>query len=217
VIDVENESLSKGIEEALSKAKKRKFEETVEIAVNLKDVDLSNPKNRINEEIILPNGRGKAVRVGIISGNEMASKAKNVADVIISAEELDKLAEDKKGAKKLVNSTEFFIAETALMPRVGKILGGIMGPRGKMPRPVPGNVDPVPIINNLRRTVKARSKEKPVIHVVIGTRDMDVKKLTENAAEVIKRIESKLEKGEENIKSVYVKTTMGPAVRVEVK
>jgi len=214
---VENESLSKGIEEALSKAKKRKFEETVEIAVNLKDVDLSNPKNRINEEIILPNGRGKAVRVGIISGNEMASKAKNVADVIISAEELDKLAEDKKGAKKLVNSTEFFIAETALMPRVGKILGGIMGPRGKMPRPVPGNVDPVPIINNLRRTVKARSKEKPVIHVVIGTRDMDVKKLTENAAEVIKRIESKLEKGEENIKSVYVKTTMGPAVRVEVK
>lgn len=214
---MENESLSKGIEEALSKAKKRKFEETVEIAVNLKDVDLSNPKNRINEEIILPNGRGKAVRVGIISGNEMASKAKNVADVIISAEELDKLAEDKKGAKKLVNSTEFFIAETALMPRVGKILGGIMGPRGKMPRPVPGNVDPVPIINNLRRTVKARSKEKPVIHVVIGTRDMDVKKLTENAAEVIKRIESKLEKGEENIKSVYVKTTMGPAVRVEVK
>jgi len=214
---VENESLSKGIEEALSKAKKRKFEETVEIAVNLKDVDLSNPKNRINEEIILPNGRGKAVRVGIISGNEMASKAKNVADVIISAEELDKLAEDKKGAKKLVNSTEFFIAETALMPRVGKILGGIMGPRGKMPRPVPGNVDPVPIINNLRRTVKARSKEKPVIHVAIGTRDMDVKKLTENAAEVIKRIESKLEKGEENIKSVYVKTTMGPAVRVEVK
>jgi large subunit ribosomal protein L1 len=217
VIDVENESLSKGIEEALSKAKKRKFEETVEIAVNLKDVDLSNPKNRINEEIILPNGRGKAVRVGIISGNEMASKAKNVADVIISAEELDKLAEDKKGAKKLVNSTEFFIAETALMPRVGKILGGIMGPRGKMPRPVPGSVDPVPIISNLRRTVKARSKEKPVIHVVIGTRDMDVKKLTENAAEVIKRIESKLEKGEENIKSVYVKTTMGPAVRVEVK
>lgn len=214
---MENESLSKGIEEALSKAKKRKFEETVEIAVNLKDVDLSNPKNRINEEIILPNGRGKAVRVGIISGNEMASKAKNVADVIISAEELDKLAEDKKGAKKLVNSTEFFIAETALMPRVGKILGGIMGPRGKMPRPVPGNVDPVPIINNLRRTVKARSKEKPVIHVAIGTRDMDVKKLTENAAEVIKRIESKLEKGEENIKSVYVKTTMGPAVRVEVK
>lgn len=214
---MENESLSKGIEEALSKAKKRKFEETVEIAVNLKDVDLSNPKNRINEEIILPNGRGKAVRVGIISGNEMASKAKNVADVIISAEELDKLAEDKKGAKKLVNSTEFFIAETALMPRVGKILGGIMGPRGKMPRPVPGNVDPVPIISNLRRTVKARSKEKPVIHVVIGTRDMDVKKLTENAAEVIKRIESKLEKGEENIKSVYVKTTMGPAVRVEVK
>ncbi|MGC8645664.1 MAG: 50S ribosomal protein L1 [Thermoplasmata archaeon] len=214
---MENESLFKGIEEALGKAKKRKFEETVDVAVNLKDVDLSNPKNRINEEIILPHGRGKAVKVGVISGNEMASKAKSVADLIISAEELDKLAEDKKGAKKIVNKTDFFIAETALMPRVGKILGGIMGPRGKMPRPIPGNVDPVPIINNLRRTVKARSKEKPVIHVPIGTRDMDIQKLTENAAEVIKRIESKLEKGEDNIRSIYVKTTMGPSVKVEVK
>jgi large subunit ribosomal protein L1 len=117
----------------------------------------------------------------------------------------------------MIDETDFFIAESALMPRVGKILGGIMGPRGKMPRPIPGNVDPVPIINNLRRTVKARSKEKPVIHVPIGTKDMDIDKITENGLEVLKRVESKLEKGEESIRSVYVKTTMGPAVKVEVK
>jgi large subunit ribosomal protein L1 len=125
--------------------------------------------------------------------------------------------EDKKNTKKMIDETDFFIAESALMPRVGKILGGIMGPRGKMPRPIPGNVDPVPIINNLRRTVKARSKEKPVIHVPIGTKDMDIDKITENGLEVLKRVESKLEKGEESIRSVYVKTTMGPAVKVEVK
>ncbi|MEM0128200.1 MAG: 50S ribosomal protein L1 [Thermoplasmatales archaeon] len=214
---MDNEKLLKSIEEAISSSKQRKFEESVEIAINLKDVDLSNPKNRLNEEILLPNGRGKEVKVGVISGNEMASKAKNVADFIISAEELDKLAEDKKGAKKIVNDADFFIAETALMPRVGKILGSIMGPRGKMPRPIPGNVDPTPIISNLRRTVKARSKEKPVVHVPIGTKKMEPRKLQENASEVLKRIESKLEKGEDNIKSIYVKTTMGPSVRVEVK
>ncbi|MEM4778662.1 MAG: 50S ribosomal protein L1, partial [Thermoplasmatales archaeon] len=100
---MDNEKLLKSIEEAISRAKQRKFEESVEIAINLKDVDLSNPKNRLNEEILLPNGRGKEVKVGVISGNEMASKAKNVADLIISAEELDKLAENKKEAKKIVN------------------------------------------------------------------------------------------------------------------
>lgn len=117
----------------------------------------------------------------------------------------------------MVNDIDFFIAEVALMPRVGKILGGIMGPRGKMPRPVPASVDPTPIINNLRRTVKARSKEKPVVHVAIGTKDMEVEKIAENGLEVLKRIEAKLEKGEENIRTIYVKTTMGPAVKVEVK
>lgn len=214
---METESLKKSLEEAIGKSPKRKFGESIDLAVNLKDVDLSNPKNRLNLEIVLPNGRGRSVKVGMISGNEMASKAKDKADRFISAEELDKMTDDKRATKKMVNDIDFFIAEIALMPRVGKILGGIMGPRGKMPRPIPANVDPVPIINNLRKTVKARSKEKPVVHVPIGTRDMDIEKITENGIEVLKRIESKLEKGEDNIRTIYVKTTMGPAVKVEVK
>ncbi len=211
------ENVKKSLEEALAKSPQRKFKESVELAINLKDVDLSNPKNRINEEIILPNGRGKKISVGLISGNEMAMKAKDVADKIISADELDKFQDDKKSAKKIVNSIDFFIAETALMPRVGKILGGVMGPRGKVPRPLPPSADPVPVINNLRRTVRARSKEKPVIHVPIGTREMEPDKLVQNAMEVLKRVTSKLEKGEDNIRAIYIKTTMGPAVKVEVK
>ncbi|MCW6158249.1 MAG: 50S ribosomal protein L1 [Thermoplasmatales archaeon] len=214
---MDGEALKKSLEEAINKSPKRNFGESVDLAVNLKDVDLSNPKNRINEEILLPNGRGRKIKVGLISGNEMATKAKGNADKFISAEELDKMTDHKRETKKMVNDIDFFIAEVALMPRVGKILGGIMGPRGKMPRPVPASVDPTPIINNLRRTVKARSKEKPVIHVAIGTKDMEVEKIAENGLEVLKRIEAKLEKGEENIRTIYVKTTMGPAVKVEVK
>ncbi len=214
---MESESLKKSIEEAISKSPKRNFGESLDLSLNLKDVDLSNPKNRINEDIILPNGRGRKVTVGLISGNEMASKAKGSVDKLISAEELDKMPDNKRATKKMVNGVDFFIAEVALMPRVGKILGGIMGPRGKMPRPVPANIDPVPIINNLRRTVKARSKEKPVVHIPIGTKEMEVEKLIQNAMEVLKRVESKLEKGEDNIRTVYVKTTMGPAVKVELR
>lgn len=214
---VDSESFKKGILEAIEKSPKRKFVESVDLALNLKDVDLSNPKNRINQEILLPNGRGREIKVCLISGNEMASNAKDSVDKIIYAEELDKLMDDKKETKKMINNIDFFIAETALMARVGKLLGAIMGPRGKIPRPVPPNVDPVPIINNLRKTVKARSKEKPVVHIPIGTVEMDIEKMVENGLEALKRIETKLEKGEDNIRSIYVKTTMGPAVKVEVK
>lgn len=212
-----NESVKKSLEEAINKSPKRNFGESVDIAVNLKDVDLSNPKNRINLEILLPNGRGREVKIGLISGNEMASKAKDSADRIISAEELDKMMDDKRATKKMISDIDFFIAETALMARVGKVLGGILGPRGKMPRPLPPNTDPVPIINNLRKTVKARSKEKPVVHIPVGTKDMEVEKMAENILEVLKRIEARLEKGENNIGTVYVKTTMGPAIKVEGK
>ena len=214
---MDSEKLKQAIEKVKTESPQRKFRESVELTINLKDVDLSNPKNRINEEIILPAGRGKEVKVGVIGGNELIAKASRAADKLISADELDKLAENKKEAKKLVNSIDYFIADTALMGRVGKILGPIMGPRGKVPRPIPASADPVPIINNLRRTVRARSKEKPVVHVAIGTRDMDTDKLIQNAQEVLKRVTSKLEKGEDNIRSMYVKTTMGPAEKVEVK
>ncbi len=214
---MDGEKFKKSLEEAISKSPQRKFEESIELALNLKDLDLSNPKNRLNEEIVLPNGRGKKLKVGLISGNEMASRAKGAVDRFISADELDKMVDDKKNAKRMVNDIDYFLAETALMPRVGKILGGIMGPRGKVPRPLPPNADPVPVINNLRRTVKARSKEKPVVHIPIGTRGMEIDKVVQNAVEVVNRIQTKLEKGEENIRTIYVKTTMGPAIKVEMR
>lgn len=94
------------VQKALEGAKKRKFTETVELAINLKDVDLSIPKNRIQDDIILPNGRGKAIRVCVIGGGELALKAKDVADLVITAEEIQTIADNKKQAKKIANSIE---------------------------------------------------------------------------------------------------------------
>ena len=80
------------VQKALESAKKRNFTETVELAINLKDVDLTIPKNRITEDIILPNGRGKAVKICVIGGGELALKAKDVADIVITPEELGAIA-----------------------------------------------------------------------------------------------------------------------------
>lgn len=206
------DAIKKAVE--LGKARNRKFRESVEVAVNLKDVDLSIPKNRINEEIILPHGKGKEIKVCVFGSEELALKAKEVADGVITPEELNDLADDKRKARKIANQYDFFLADTRLMATIGKALGVVLGPRGKMPKPLPPNADPAHVVKNLKRTVRLRSKERPTFHTAIGTVDMEPEKIADNLETVLKRIESKLERGRNNIASVYVKTTMGPAVRV---
>lgn len=202
------------VQKALEGAKKRNFVETVELAINLKDIDLSIPKNRIQDDIILPNGRGRPVRICVIGGGELALKAKDVADLVITPEELGAIADDKKEAKKIANSTDYFIAEAPLMAAVGKRLGTVLGPRGKMPKPIPPGADPSGMIESLRKSVSIRTKDRKTFHAPIGTADMTPEQLADNAETILKRVETKLEKGKMNIASSYVKTTMGPAERV---
>lgn len=197
-----------------SESKQRKFLESVELAINLKDIDLSNPKNRIQEEIPLPNGRGRQVRIGIFSSSEMAMKAKGVADVVIQPEELEELAKDKVKARKFARQGDFFLAEAPLMPTIGKRLGVVLAPRGKMPKPIPPGSDPRAAIEKLRGSVSIRTRDKKTFHLPIGTKDMPADKLAENLDAVLKRIMSKLERGKMNIRSAYVKTTMGPSFKV---
>ena len=202
------------IKTSLENAKKRGFLETVEIAINLKDVDLKIPKNRIQDVIVLPKGRGKTVKVVVFGSGEFAIKAKEAADLVIKPEDIDDLVKKKRNAKKIVDEHDFFLAETPLMPVIGKRMGIILGPRGKMPAPVPPQADPVPIIDSLRNKVRIRSKDRRTFHAPIGTVKMSAEDLAANYEEIIKRVEAHLERGLMNIDSVYVKTTMGPSTRM---
>ncbi len=208
------DSVTQMVKEALEKAPSRKFTETIELAVNLRDLDMSVPKNRINEEIILPRGRGKKQKIAVIGSGEMILKAKGVADVLIQPDEIESIADDRRGARKLVRSIEFFIAEAPLMPTIGKRLGVFLGPPGKMPRPLPPGADPSGLVKNLKNTVRVRSRDKNVLHVPVGSSKMSPEDITVNILEVLRRITAKTPRGPGNIASVYVKTTMGPSVRM---
>lgn len=202
------------VKEALESSKPRKFTESVDMAVNLKDIDLSIPKNRVDDEILLPKGRGKTVKIAVFGSGELAIKARKAADLVITPEEIDDLADEKKQVKKMANEHVFFIAEAPLMPTIGKKLGVVLGPRGKMPKPIPPSADPAPLINNLRKTVRIRSKDRRTFHAPVGTRDMSPEDLAENIDVIMKRLVGKLVRGKMNIQSVYIKTTMGKAVRL---
>ncbi len=204
-------SALEAVNEALGKSPERKFTESVEVSVNLKDLDLTIPKNRLEDEIPLPNGRGRPVRVAVIASPEMAQKVRGVADEVIASTDLD---EAVKNAKKLAGRVDFFLAEAPLMPTIGKRLGTVLGPRGKMPRPIPPGSDPSNLIRALQRSIRVRSKGNRTFHAPVGTRTMPPEQVAQNVDAVLNRIVGKLERGRTNIESVYVKTTMGPAVRL---
>ncbi len=209
-----NEKTLKAVKKALEKAPQRNFTESVEIAINLKDIDLSKPENRVDKEILLPNGRGKTIRIGVFGSGEFAHKAKNVADTVVEPEDIRELADDKNRARELASTHDFFIAEPPMMPVIGKELGAILGPKGKMPTPFTPNMDIKETISSLKNTVRVRSRDKRTFHAPIGNTELGSEKIAENIDLVIGRIIEDLERGRMNIHSVYVKTTMGPAVRL---
>ena len=204
------------VEKALEESKKldRKFKENVDLVFNLKNIDMNLPKNRIDQEVILPHGRGKEAKVAIFASGELAMKSKKHVNLLIKPEEIEELSSNKKKFKKIADEHEFFIAEAPLMPTIGKSLGTVLGPRGKMPKPVPPNADVSGMVDNLRKTVKVRSKNTVTFHTIAGNTDMPKEHIAENIDTIVKRIEGVLERGRLNIGSVYVKTTMGPSQRL---
>lgn len=212
---MEQEKILEAVKQALEKSPQRKFSESIDLAINLKNLDMNQPQNRIDEEIILPNGIGKPIKIAVFAKGETADRAKAAgADYVFDPEEIAALGEDKARAKSLAEEVNFFIAEAAYMPSIGKTLGQVLGPRGKMPIPLTPDKDIVQIINKAKNSIKVRSKDKMTFHISIGRKDMDTQKLAENITAIVNRIEHRYERGLYNVRSIYVKSTMGPAVRV---
>ena len=210
------EKINQAIIDALANAPERKFVESVDITFTIKDVDLKNPNNRIKEEVRLPSGRGKEMKIAMFAAGEAATKAKSAGITVFTPQEIEDFGSKKGKAKKMANSFDFFLSEVPHMGLIGRYLGVVLGPRGKMPRPVPPTLDPAIIATGLQSTVVVKSADKMTFHVAIGTAKQSQEELSANAMEIYNRVISKLERGIGNIRSLYIKTSMGPAQSVEV-
>jgi len=209
------QDILEAVKKAKEESKPRNFTQSVDVVITIKDLDVKKPENRIDEEVLLPNGRGKDVKIAFIADGELALQAKNAgANMVINKGELEEMGKDRKGAKKIANRHDFFVAQADMMPLVGRFLGPVLGPRKKMPKPVPATAKPEPIMERLKSTVKVRIKDQPVIQALVGTQDMEDELIAANIDAVLAVLDQKLEKGRNQIKSMYVKTTMGPVVRV---
>ena len=210
-----DENIANAVKELLEESPERKFSESVDLAINLKHLDMSQPKNRIDEEIVLPHGLGKDLKIAVFAKGDVGLQAKEAgAAYVMTDEDIAELAEDKGRARALANECNFFIAEVQYMALIGKSLGTVLGPRGKMPMPLTPDRSVGELINTLQNSIRVRSKDRMTFHVSIGRRDVEADMLADNIETVMNRIEHSLEKGKQNLKSIYVTTTMGKSVRL---
>jgi large subunit ribosomal protein L1 len=209
------EEIARALGELRKNMAKRKFAQSIDLVVKLREVDLKKPENRINETIALPNPPEKSLKICVIASGDLATRAKDAgADMLISRQDLENLGKDKKAARKLAVDYDFFIAEAPLMPLVGRGLGSFLGPRGKMPTPVPPNAQIDQIVSGHRKMVRVRMREQPVLQCRIGIESMPDDKLVENVQAVVSRLEQKLERGFKNIGEILLKSTMSKPVKL---
>jgi large subunit ribosomal protein L1 len=215
-MSLDKKALIDAIREVKEKSTKRNFVQSVDLILNLKDIDMKKPEGRIEELIELPYpSPEKQNKICVIATGELALKAKRAkADLSIGKDELGALAGKKKDMRKIANEYTFFIAEAPLMPLVGKIMGPALGPRGKMPVPVPPTADVASLIKRYRKMVSVRMRNNPVIQCRIGTESMKEEEIAENVQTVLRIIEGKLKRGTKNVKSVHLKMSMGAPVKI---
>jgi len=212
---IENKKIQEALKELRSNSRKRNFNQSVELIINLRDVDVKAPEGRIQEVIELPCPISKNVSICVLATGDMALRARKAgADIVLQREDIDNLANDKKKQREIAKKADFFIAEAPLMPLVGRVLGPILGPRGKMPTPLPPTANIEDAIERHRKMTGVRIRGQPIIQSRIGTEDMTDEELIDNAQTVIRRVEGRLKRGTENIRSICLKTTMGPPIRL---
>jgi large subunit ribosomal protein L1 len=210
------EGLLKSVEELRKNSPKKKYVQSVEFIMKLREVDLKKSESRLNEAIELPNPLGKTVKICVFAGGDLALRAKKEADLVLGREDLEGMSKDKKAMRKLANEYDHFIAEAPLMPVVGKTVGSVLGPRGKMPTPVPPTAPIEDIVKRHRKIVRVRIRDQPAIRCRVATEDMSDDKIVENVQAVYSGIEAKLERGSKNIGNLVLKTTMGPPVKIQL-
>ena len=209
-----DQDLETAVTRALEDSPSRNFTETVDLAINLRDLDLNDPANRVDESIVLPSGTGQETSIVVFADGETAVLAEDVADQVLDGDDLADLGDDEDAAKDLADETDFFIAEEAMMQDVASNLGRILGPRGKMPEPLDPDDDVVDVVNRMKNSVQLRSGDRRTFHTRVGAEDMSAEDIADNIDVILRRLHADLEKGPLNIDAVYVKTTMGPAVEV---
>lgn len=218
---MEKKQFIDALAELRKSALQRKFKQTVDLTINLQNIDFKKAENQIDVDVALPHpiGKGEGKVLLFARDKGFAQDAKGIADNVMMEEDIKGI--DKKKAAELVNEYIGFLAEGPVMLTVAKYLGQILAPKNKMPKPVPADLKVLQAqISRLKSVVKVSNKKgkfMPLVHVSIGKEEMKDDAIADNAVAVYQTLLPAVGSKTNNIKSVLIKMTMSSPVRVGAK
>jgi large subunit ribosomal protein L10Ae len=205
------ESIQKVLKQA--EEKPRKFTETIELQIGLKNYDPQRDK-RFSGTIKLPNIPRPNMKVCVLGDAHHCDQAKTFGMESMSVDDLKKLNKDKKLIKKLAKKYDAFLASDALIKMLPRLLGPGLHKAGKFPTPVSHTDNLMEKSNELKATIKFQLKKVLCLGVAIGHVKMSEDELTSNIMLAINFLVSLLKKGFQNVKSLYIKSTMSAPERL---
>ncbi|MBT4440807.1 50S ribosomal protein L1 [archaeon] len=205
------------LKKARDSAKKRNFSQSFDLIINLQQLDLKKPEQKVDLFINLPKGRGKKIKVCGLFASELIKEGQANCDKVISQEEFKALSKNKREVKNLIKEFDFFLGQATIMPLIAKNFGRALGTKGKMPNPKAGMIVPPkaqlkPLMEKLQNMVRIITKGELVIKCQIGTESMSDEDLADNVVHLFTTLTNSLPQHEHNIKNSFLKTTMGKPI-----
>ena len=214
---MEKKEILQAIKQARENSKKRNFEQSLDIIINLKNINIKKEDEKINTFFSLPHAIREKVNVTALISKELSTKAKSVCTEIVLDENFK--SQDKKSIKKLAAKTDFFIAQANIMPKIAATFGRVLGPRGLMPNPKTGGIVPptgeiAPVVEKLKSMIKLETKNEATIKASAGKESMKDEDLADNFLAIYNTVLHQVPKEKNNIKNVLIKFTMSSSFEV---
>jgi large subunit ribosomal protein L10Ae len=207
------QQLMESIQTMLKDRKERKFKESIDLQVNLKNYDVQKDK-RFSGSMKLPNVCRPRMTVCLICDLRDEEIAKKAGVATQNQDELKKLNKNKKLVKKMCSQYDAFLCSESIIKNVPRLVGPHMNRAGKFPTVIGLNENIADKINELQSTVKFQLKKVLCLGTCVGHVDMNEDQVRQNTVMALNFLVSLLKKNWQNLKSVYIKTTMGKPQRV---
>merc|ERR1712043_112810 len=196
-----------------TETKKRKFMETIDLQIGLKNYDPQKDK-RFSGTIKLKHIPRPKFSVCVFGDQQHCDEAKEKGLPFMSADDLKKLNKDKKKVKKLAKKYDAFLASESLIKQIPRLLGPGLNKAGKFPTMLTHSDDMVGKVNDIKATVKFQMKKVLCLNVAVGNVGMTEDQIVQNLNLSINFLVSLLKKNWQNVKSLYIKSTMGAPQRL---
>merc|ERR1711872_855153 len=213
---VPKDTLKECVQELLkhsTETKKRNFLETVDLQIGLKNYDPQKDK-RFSGTVKLKHVPRPKFTVCVLGDQQHCDEAKSKGMPFMSVDDLKKLNKNKKLVKKLAKKYDAFLASESLIKQIPRLLGPGLNKAGKFPTMLTHSDDMVAKVNDIKATVKFQMKKVLCLNVAVGNVGMTEDQIVQNLNLSINFLVSLLKKNWQNVKSLYIKSTMGAPQRL---